>query len=223
MAVTITTIPAPYRAGFANIKRLAPDTFDQILLALESAPLSGGFKQLAASVLKQVSTVKREEIEDILRSVFSLSVFMTDEETPLPDNLSSLSRAMIASGNQDLSLSGEEQRTFESRLQRLLTTKSVAISSKGQRLRLEYPVTFHNAVIMTDMRPIFDKPEERPVGCVVSHAMRIGYHENSEHKEFFVILDDDDLEVLGRVIERAKAKAGSIKSLLKLANLPDLS
>ena len=223
MAITITTIPTPYRAGFANVKRLAPDVFEQIASALEKAQLVGGMKELASSVVNEVPSLKREEIEDILRSVFSLSVFMTDEDTPLSQNLANLSRAMEASGKRDLSLSEEEKFEFEKRLERLLRIKAVAISSKVQRLRLEYPITFHDAIIVTDMRPVFDQAEERPLGCAISHTLRIGYHENADHKEFFITLDEEDLETLKKAIERAETKAHSIKSLLKVANVLDLS
>jgi hypothetical protein len=223
VAITITTIPAPYRPGFASIKQLSPDTFELIASALEKAPLAGGLKELTAAVVQQVPVLKQQEIKDIIRAVFSLGVFMTDEDTPLSENLSNLSRAMQTSDKPELTLSDHESAAFEKRLERLLTIKTVVISSKVQRLRLEYPVTFHDAMILTDMRPVFDKPEERPVGCAISHTLEITYHEHGDHKEFFVVLDDDDLETIKKAIQRAEVKSASMKSLLKVANLPDLS
>lgn len=223
MAITITTIPGPYRSGFASIKKLSPDTFELLVSALENAPLAGGLKKLTAAVVQQLPVLKQQEIRDILRTVFSLSAFTTDEDTTLSENLANLTTAMQTSGEPDLKLSDQERAAFEKRLEKLLTIKTVAISSKAQRLRLEYPVTFHDAMILTDMRPVFDKPEERPVGCEISHTLQITYHEHGDHKEFFVALDDDDLETIKKAIQRAEAKASSVKSLIKLANLPDLS
>lgn len=223
MTISITTIPAPYRAGFASLKRLSPETFELLVTSLEQAPIAGGLKVLAASVVKRVSVLNEGEIRDILRSVFSLSVFTTDEDTPLTENIANLSSAMQASGRPELALSDAEKTEFEKRLGRLLTLRTVAISSKAQRLKLEYPVTFYDAAILTDMRPIFDKPDERPLGCAVSHTLQITYHEQGDHKEFFVALDDEDLEVIKKAIQRAEAKRTGVKSLLKAANLTDLS
>lgn len=191
--------------------------------ALESAPVAGGLKGLTSAVVQRVPTLKRQEIENILRTLFSLSVLVTDEETPLSENLSSLSSAMQASGNPNLALSEDEKVEFETRLERLLKINTVKIASKVQRLGLEYPNTFHDAMILTDMRPVFDKPEERPVGCTISHTLRIAYHEGGEHKEFYVMLDANDLQSMKKVFERAEAKASSVRSILKVANLPDLS
>jgi len=223
VTVSITTIPAPYRTGFARIKSLSPSEFESIVTALENASVSGGLKGLTSVVVQQVATIRRQEIENILRTLFSLSVLVSDEDTPLSENLGSLSSAMQASGNPSLALSAQEKAEFERRLERLLRIKAVMIATKVQRLGLEYPNTFHDAMILTDMRPIFDKPEERPVGCTISHTLRIAYHEGGEHKEFYVMLDADDLQNIKKVLQRAEAKASSVRSVLKLANLPDLS
>lgn len=223
MAISITTIPPPYRTGFAKIKRLPAPDFESIVTALEKAPVPGGFKGLTSAVVQQVPTLKRQDVEYILRTLFSLSVLVTDEDTPLSENLLNLTNAMQASGDPDLGLSEEERVDFEKRLERLLGIKSLALASKVQRLGLEYPNTFHDAMILTDMRPVFDRPEERPVGCSISHTLRIEYHEGGEHKEFYVMLDEEDLKTMKKVLQRAEAKASSVKSFLKLANLPDLS
>lgn len=223
MAVVITTIPAPYRAGFASIKELSADTFETLVSALEKARLSGGLKELTATVVQQVPTLKQNKIKEILRVVFSLSVFTSDEDTPLSENLANLSRAMQTSGEPNLTLSEQESAVFEKRLERLLTIKNVVIATKTQSLRMDYPVTFHDAKILTDMRPVFDKVDERPVGCAISHTLKITYHENDEHKQFFVVLDGEDLGALKKAIQRAETKGSSLKSLIKVANLPDLS
>jgi hypothetical protein len=183
----------------------------------------GGLKELASAVLQQVPSLKRNDIELILRSLFSLSVFLADEETPLSENLSSLSGAMQAIGNPDLALSEDEKVEFERRLDRLLRINAVSVAAKVQRLRLDYSHTFHDAKILTDVRPIFDKPEDRPIGCAIAHILRITYHEGGDHKEFYVALDTDDIQTVKRVLERAEAKAVSLKSVLQAAALPDLS
>lgn len=223
MALTITSIPAPFRPGLASIKRLPVSAFDQLVAALERAQIVGDLKNLTSAVLQQVPSLGQQEIEDILRALFSLSSLVADEDTPLSENISSLARAMQASGKPELELSESERAEFEKRLEKLVAIRTVVITSKVMRLRVDYPIIFHEASILTDMRPVFDNPEERPLGFSVSHTLRIAYHENGEHKEFFVILDDDDLGMMRKAIQRAEAKALSVRSLLKVSNLSDLS
>jgi hypothetical protein len=223
VAVSITTIPAPYRAGFAKIKRLSPTELESLATALEDVPATGRLKGLTTAVAQLVPSLRRQDVDSILRTLFSLSVLLTDEETPLSENLSSLTGAMQASDNRELALSDEERVEFEKRLERLLTIKGVALASKVRRLELEYPNTFHDAIILTDIRPVFDKPEKRPVGCSISHTLRITYHQDGDHKEFYVVMDSEDLEAIKKVLQRAEAKESSVKSFLKSVNLDDLS
>jgi hypothetical protein len=197
--------------------------FESLVTALEKAPVVGSLKELAAVVVQQLPSLTREEIGATLRSVFSLSAHVADEETPLSENLASLATAMQASGKPDLALSDDERAQFVKRLDRLLRIQGVILAAKVQRLRLEYPKTFHDAIIVTDMRPVFDKVEDRPAGCVISETLIIVYHEDGEHKEFHVVLDADDLQTMKKVLERAEIKAASLKSVLKVANLPDLT
>jgi len=221
--VAITTIPAPYRQGFAIIKKLTPADIDSLAAALEKPQSTGRIKEVTAAVVKDVPALSRTDVESILRTLYSLCAFISDEETPLAEHLSELTSAMQASGRTELALSENERIDFERRLNKLLSVKTLLISSKVERLRLDYPATLHDATILSDIRPIFDKPDERPVGCAIAHTLEIEYHESGEHKEFYVVLDNEDLQKMKRIIQRAEAKAGSLKALLKTTGLPDLS
>ncbi|HKV47975.1 MAG TPA: hypothetical protein VJN69_07785 [Candidatus Acidoferrales bacterium] len=220
--MAITTVPASFRRGFAIIKKLSPADFDAIVATLEAAPVLGGLKELTSTVAQKVPRQSRQDIEALLRSVFSLSVFLADQETPLSENLANLSAAMQANSGPE-SLTETERATFEQRLDKLLHVRSIVMSAKVQSLRFEYPNTLHDAMILTDMRPIFDKPEDRPVGFALSHTLKITYHVAGEHKEFYVMLDASDLEMMKKQVERAEIKAASLKSVLKTASMPDLS
>lgn len=219
----ITTIPATYRQGFEKIKKLTPAELDSFVAALEKAQPAGRMRDVTAAVVKDVPNLGRTDIESIMRALYSLCAFVSDVETPLSEHLSDLTSAMQASGRSGLALSESERIDFEKRMDRLLNVKSLLISSKVEGLRLDYPATLHDAKILSDIRPIFDKPDERPVGCAISHTLEIEYHESGEHKEFYVVLDSEDLQKMKKTIQRAEAKAVSLRDLLKTTGLPDLS
>lgn len=221
--LAITTIPAPYRQGFAKIKKLTQADLDSVVAALEKAPSAGRIKDVAALIAKHVPTLNRADVESILRTLYSLCALVSDEETSLAKHLSELTTAMQVSERPELALTEDEKIEFEKRLSRLLNVKTVLISAKVERLRLEYPHTLHDATIVSDIRPIFDKPDERPVGCAIAHTLEIEYHDSGEHREFYVVLDNEELLKMKRIIQRAETKAASLKTLLKTVGLPDLS
>ena len=221
--MAITTIPTAYREGFARIKKLSPADAEALIGALETVPAPRGLKELASTVVAQVPQLKRGDVESILRTLFSLYVFLADEETPVSEYLSDLVGAMQASGRRELALSDQEKTEFEHKMSRLLGLKTVTLSSKVQGLKLEYPNTFYDAMFLTDIRPIFDKVDQRPVGATITHTLKIVYHETGEHKEFYVALEPEDLQKLKKVIQRAETKEASLKSVLKAASVPELS
>ena len=82
---------------------------------------------------------------------------------------------------------------------------------------------FCNAKILSDIRPIFGpKIESGPVAAVVTHTLKLGYHEEGEHKQFFVVLDDADLVTFQEVIQRAREKSDALDNLLGASKLPRL-
>jgi hypothetical protein len=112
---------------------------------------------------------------------------------------------------------------FKQRLDKLLGIEAFKTIAKAGRLQRQGERLFCSSRILSDVRPVFGpRPTQRPVGAVVTHTLRLGYHEGSEHKEFFVILDSDDLIEMSEVVTRAMAKDRTLRELLSSAKLPDL-
>lgn len=221
--MAIRRIPEPYRRGFAKIKKLSSADAKALVAALEKMPTSGGQKEKIARVSEQLPSLKREDVEDIVRTLFTLYMFRSDADTPLAEFVSELVGAMQATGMESLALSEEEKVEFQDNITRLLSVNTLAIASKVEQLRLEFHKTFVDARIVTDIRPIFSKPEERPMGAAITHTLKIEYHEEGEHKEFYIALDAEDIQKMKRILQRADSKASSLRSLLKAVNLSDLS
>jgi len=223
--VAITRIPKAYQRGFAKIKELSSSDVEAITasLAKASATSTGGLKDLISAVARDMNAMKREDIEGVIKALYSLYVYRVDAETPLSELVSELTHAMLASGEESLALSEEGKGEFENKITKLLSVDTVAVASKVEHLKFEYPNTFRDARILSDIRPIFAKPDERPVGAAITHTLKIEYHGGDEHKEFYVTLDAEDLQKMKKIFERAEAKVSSLRTLLKGANLPDLS
>lgn len=218
----ITKIPDTYRAGLAKIKALSPADASALETALGKAPLSGGFKGLVSTVGDEIPALRGDDLGEILRVLYSLYIYRGDEDAELPNFVAQIMTAMKSS-SKDLALSGEEAVAFQARITRLLGINSLAIASKAEQLRSDFPNTFHSVKIITDVRPIFSKPEDQPIGAAIVHTLKIEYHQGRAHREFYVSLDADELAILKKTVARAEVKASSLISLLKAASLRNLS
>jgi hypothetical protein len=220
--MAITRIPEPYRSGLAKIRGLSASDIDAISNALATCPLHGGIKGMIATVRAQAPTLTVDDIEDIIRSLYSLYIYRGDSDTPVSSFIPELIIAMRSSG-KDLVIPEEEKIIFQERITRLLSIDALAMASKAETLRDDHDKSFHDAKILTDIRPLFTKPDEKPLGAAITHMLKIEYHQEGEHKILYMYLDADDLELLKKVVQRAETKASSLQALIKSANLLDLS
>jgi hypothetical protein len=95
--------------------------------------------------------------------------------------------------------------------------------SKAIRLQRDCERLYCGARIISDIRPVFgDSVEELPVSAVITHTLKLGYDEMREHKEFFIVLDEADLDALQDVLERAKVKGDTLTEVLNSAKIPRL-
>jgi hypothetical protein len=82
---------------------------------------------------------------------------------------------------------------------------------KASIVRIDYERVFQSSRIFTDVRPIFHAIDSLPATIAISHNLKLTYNRNSEKEDFFVALDDADLEQLIETLNRARAKSKLLK------------
>jgi hypothetical protein len=106
------------------------------------------------------------------------------------------------------------------RLARLLSIESVAISAKALSILYDYERHVSDFRILTDIRPIFaDDVITQPLAALITHALKIQYHETDKLHDFYISLDSADLRDLQSHIERALAKELALQATLEAAHV----
>jgi hypothetical protein len=90
---------------------------------------------------------------------------------------------------------------------------------KASIVRTDYERVFQSSRIFTDVRPIFQGIDSLPSTIAISHNLKLTYSRNNEKEEFFVALDDADLEQLIESLNRARAKSKLLKDWYISSNL----
>ncbi len=221
MALTITAIPDRYRPGLAKIKDLPAETVSAITVALSKVPVSS-IKEMtaAAETAGALSTADAEAIITALRSLYMLRA---SSESSVPEFVSILIGAMQVSGRKDLAVSDEDKPRLTEKLTSLLSSGSLELASKIEQLKLDHPSIFHDAKIMSDLRPVFAEPTDPPIGYIIGHTLKIISHEHGAHKELYFALDLEDINTLKKIAERAEQKASSLKAVINATNTRDFS
>jgi hypothetical protein len=78
---------------------------------------------------------------------------------------------------------------------------------------------FLHARILTDIRPVFNNKGDSVDAAVIVHNLRIHYGQDSDHRDFYVALDTNDIQSLREALDRADTKAKCLQGLLKTSGV----
>lgn len=218
------TIPARHIAGMEILFSMPDDAMEE-LVAMLSGPFSSlHIKPIASAVAARVKSIERPDVNKLVSAIISLYTVRTysDVRTSSTDEfVEEICGAMNRSGSKRLAITDDNRKRVEERLKKILSLDAFNIASKAMTLRFEHQRVFCAARILTDARPVYgSSPDNPPSGVVISHMLKIDYHEESSAvKEIYFALDADDIRELRELLDRAESKARSLKSLFDPSKL----
>jgi hypothetical protein len=212
-------------AAIKKIKDLSDKSMQQLLAALRAEPIIADCEDTAKKIAPKVPSVKPSDLTKILEGLSTLYRIREIAGVVPSKFLSDLMHDVRNMKGTDWRLSEESLKAVRERFTTLLNVEPFATVSKAYGLQREGDRLYCGSRILSDIRPVFSKELRRPVGAVITHTLRLGYHEGTEgdHKQLYFVLDSDDLESLMYVLGRAKVKDKALRELLAKAKLPDLT
>jgi len=216
----VLQVPDRYVKALEKLRQLPDRSFDELLAGLSRLPLSSSRDQLTDEARIFIPSIKPKDLEALLSLLVSLkgAQEQAEESTDFADDvLSAISRT----DEPKLELAGQERDKFKKRLLTLLAADRFSISAKAISLIGEYEHTFCRARILTDFRPIYgNDPGKKPVAGLITHTLRLSYHEGTQLRHIYVLLDDSDLNEMKALFKRAEVKADSLRDQLAATQVP---
>jgi hypothetical protein len=183
----------------------------------ETAPsvLPGGY---AAALLKKNPALKEAGVNSILTVVLSLS--RAKEASGMDfEKVVELVTQFLTEAHSGR-FPAEKLSRLRKRIQILFEAgTAITVGARSLNLLTACEHLFTDARIFSDIRPVFGDPVES-AGAVIIHNLRISFRQNDETQEFFVALDNNDLERLKAVIDRAEKKTKTMIALLERSKVP---
>lgn len=221
-------IPERYRAGVSKIRRLDERSVREIRSALEqpveSPKVTGNGVEIpskpdavAIKAMRSVSSVNTSDFKQIAEALAALYGVKSTRDVSVDEFADDVCDALESLPSEEERLPHSEREQFKGKLVTLLSADVFSLVSKTYDLATEDERTFCDARILTDLRPVFGtQVEDGPQAMVVVHLLKLAYHQGSEHhNQFYVALDDDDLQTLKKLLDRAEAKAKTLRSAVK--------
>lgn len=215
-------IPKRYEEALAKIRQLPDESVQELLTALQEIPNTISASSLSLTVAEQVDTIAASDVEEVMSALIFFYSYRNHFEADSTDAARDIVRALEKDDPGESKRSPEELTAFEDRLARLLDVSRFHDTARAGELLMENEHSLLEARIVTDLRPVFerDHPEAAPTGALVVHMLKIVFRADNTTKNFFVALDTNDVRELMEQLERADAKAGSLKAVLEAAGVP---
>ena len=209
-------IPARHRPGIAVIMRLDDAAIDKLVAALSRV---SGTSTSAASILAKIPPdgmdIPSGELPGIVRAILVLYSLRIVHEQTASELVDDVIEAIRTSDYQDLRLDEDREAEFHDKLTRLLSIDSIGHRLKVRDLQSEHERWICTARIITDIRPVFGLSHDSdPVDAFVTHTLKITYHEGSQTKEIFFSMDDDGVQDLRDILDRAEMKSEKLNKVI---------
>jgi len=214
-------IPKEDTKSIATLSAFSNGSMDALISVLSTAPLMSNPKAMAEHVAKAVPSIPLDQVAAVLGTLYTLyhirELSGVKSERFLEDLMGGVEKI------RGLKLDDTQFSRLRSLLEKLLDVDALRTVAKAARLQRDGERLYCTSKFLSDVRPVFGKDATRePLGVVLTHTLKIGYHEGKEHKEFHVVLDSNDLQSIGKAVQRAKAKDKTLRDMLKSLNLRSL-
>jgi hypothetical protein len=205
-------IPDKHLAALKTIVALAPFEIDDLLSALSNLPLSVDLDGSSTAIASRIRSAAIVDPENIVQTIISLSTTRSHQNKPVDEFVGDVLEALDEFGEVDKA---------RGNLTRLLSFAPLDIVTKAYHLLHDQERTSLGAAkILTDARPIFGQEVGTPAAFLINHVLKLTYLKDGKSADFYIALDASDISELKRLLERAEAKAESLKQTMGNIRIP---
>jgi hypothetical protein len=209
-------IPEQYRSGLIALRDLSESEVATLVETFKGLPPTTWLKKdLIVAVSAALPGAPAPKVDALIVTLQSLYQVRASTETPLKEFVADVLDAMVATGRPDMEVPASNRDYFAARMEAVLGVDSLNFLAKAAALQRDHEHIFHDAKILTDLRPVFHAPNEPPREVILEYTLKVVFHDGNRHREIYMALDADDMSRLRKVIERAEEKAASLHSLLE--------
>jgi hypothetical protein len=215
--IRLGRLPEQARAGLKKLLEQKQDIIEDLAAALEGEPPELTSALVSERVARKVKDLAAEDVQSIIRALLTIATGRLAVQQPVAEFAQSLV--------------DQERATIEERdrsravavLQRLLSARAIAGTSKATDVITDHSQIFLSARMLTDLRPVFgEAPSSQPIAAALVHTLKITYAKDRDTLEFFVAMDEQDIQRLREVLERENIKTKALRSVITTSGWHDL-
>jgi hypothetical protein len=215
------SIPQRYLSRINKIRSLSDSAIEELEQALASSSVNSRAKDMAEQITPMVPGIPPADLFPVVDALYAL--YRVREYSEL--DRKSFLRELVESirSNSEPEIPESEVSAITERFKRLLKIETLESISKAITLQRDGERLYCGSRILSDIRPVFGRNDNsEPKAAVITHTLRISYHEDGAHRDMYFVLDEEDLYNLRTVIERAESKSQTLDQVLSTAKIARL-
>lgn len=211
------TVPKQYQSALADLVSLDDASFAELLEAIKNAKLSFTSEALSTSITANVKSISSDRIDSIIELLTSLHFIRSGVYVPLEDFVDDLIEGAEESELKETVAKSRD--AIKPRFITLLREKAIGFAATARAAERNYERSYCNAEMLTDIRPIFANGDGPPIAAVLTHTLKISFHQRERLKDIFITLAPDDLDELEALIEQAQVESEQLMAALDKAQI----
>lgn len=212
------SIPKRQDGTLKRLSELSDASFNELLEGLNSIQASLSPFAFAKSLSDKAKSISPEDVKQYVMMLCGLYPAKENNKKTAAEIAHDIRETVEQ--EKPASFMADKIQTLETRMVSLLSVdKAIAVTAKAYDIITDQYKTFCGVKILSDVRPIFSAAADVVSAAVVIHSLNISYHQDGEHKEFFVALDNSDIMSLKAAIDRAEKKAKLLTSIIQKSGI----
>jgi hypothetical protein len=214
-------IPKHRREVLISLAKLPAEAVKDLFGALASVPPGKFGPDLPQAVSQSVKAIGNNECIAIVDTLLSLYPLIVSSTKPVNEVIDEIVSAFNNGYSTEECISDDLMDALRSNLQKLLKVPSIGLGAKATGVKFENERNLMNSRVLTDVRPVFQLDSTDIGGAILVHTLKLEYVDSGDtSKEFFVVLDSADIDVLISKLQRAKEKAQKLEEMLAKSSVP---
>jgi hypothetical protein len=191
------------------------------LIAAQAAQLKIGTEiSEVERTISEKSDLPINEIRDIFQAIWNLNILKHKLRLDSQRLLGIVTSSLEEQASQDwiennLEIWNTARDAIAKFLDSLQTNHPLVIARKAEQLKFSHQNLLNDAKIITDLRPVFDSSAKKPEEFIITHSLMLNYYDGTEIRRIAIAVDENDIQNLRRVCERAIVKEETLNDHLK--------
>jgi hypothetical protein len=213
-------IPKKSFPPFLLIAKLREEDFGAFVAQLGKSEPKLSRSSFTQSVAEGLPQLNQEDVAALVNEFYGLNS-LKDE---MGGSSEAVANAIVSAAKEahcdEFHLSASELDLLGRRIIETLENAPVLdLISRALDVTLDHDRILIASRIFSDIRSVFDRDATRIDGYSIVHTLTLHYAQDTEHKDFYVALDDNDIEDLQEVLNRAKQKGKLLREFASAAGI----